>query len=410
MSKIRIKNFGPIKEGFKDADGNEWMDVKKVTVFIGNQGSGKSTVAKVISTVTWIEKALNRGDFDTFHLTKVDFFELFEYQRIHSYFKEDTVIEYLGDRASIKFDNRHAHPWFELREGSNYITPQIMYVPAERNFLSTVQNAFDVKGLPGSLSEFAEQVKKAQFALNGSKLDLPISDLQFRYDKRKDESYLVGKSYEINLLEASSGYQSIIPLYLVTKFLSDYISKGSKTLREQLSPSQSVRRNAEITQINLDDTLSDKERQKKINSVDFKFLSKCLINIVEEPEQNLFPSSQQQLLNSLLEFNNMHEGNKLLMTTHSPYLINYLTLAVEAGSLNGKIESDKVKEEVHKIVPLNSTIDSHDLVIYEFDETDGTIKILGNYRGLPSDENKLNDELGEGNELFAKLLEIGQKL
>ncbi len=57
MSKIRIKNFGPIKEGFKEADGNEWMDVKKVTVFIGNQGSGKSTVAKVISTLTWMEKS-----------------------------------------------------------------------------------------------------------------------------------------------------------------------------------------------------------------------------------------------------------------------------------------------------------------------------------------------------------------
>ncbi len=62
MSKIRIKNFGPIKEGFTETlpDGtvSEWMDVKKVTVFIGNQGSGKSTVAKLISTLSWIEKAL----------------------------------------------------------------------------------------------------------------------------------------------------------------------------------------------------------------------------------------------------------------------------------------------------------------------------------------------------------------
>ena len=66
MSKIRIKNFGPIKEGYKESlpNGtiNEWMDVKKVTVFIGNQGSGKSTVAKAISTLTWMEKALSRGD------------------------------------------------------------------------------------------------------------------------------------------------------------------------------------------------------------------------------------------------------------------------------------------------------------------------------------------------------------
>ena len=58
MSKIRIRNFGPIKDGFKENSG--WMDVNKLTVFIGGQGSGKSTVAKLISTFTWMEKALVR--------------------------------------------------------------------------------------------------------------------------------------------------------------------------------------------------------------------------------------------------------------------------------------------------------------------------------------------------------------
>ena len=37
MSKIKIKDFGPIKEGYLEAGG--WMDIKKVTVFIGNQAS-----------------------------------------------------------------------------------------------------------------------------------------------------------------------------------------------------------------------------------------------------------------------------------------------------------------------------------------------------------------------------------
>ena len=47
MSRIKIKNFGPIREGFLENEG--WMDVKKVTVLIGDQGTGKSTVAKLIS-------------------------------------------------------------------------------------------------------------------------------------------------------------------------------------------------------------------------------------------------------------------------------------------------------------------------------------------------------------------------
>ena len=59
MSRIKIQDFGPIKKGCLENDG--WIDLKKVTVFIGNQGSGKSTVAKLISTFIWIEKALVRG-------------------------------------------------------------------------------------------------------------------------------------------------------------------------------------------------------------------------------------------------------------------------------------------------------------------------------------------------------------
>lgn len=61
MARIRIKNFGPIRQGRLDNDG--WLDIKNVSVFIGNQGSGKSCVAKLISTFMWIEKALVRSDY-----------------------------------------------------------------------------------------------------------------------------------------------------------------------------------------------------------------------------------------------------------------------------------------------------------------------------------------------------------
>jgi predicted ATPase len=44
MSRIKIKNFGPIIDGNQTNDG--WIDIKKVTLFIGNQGSGKSTDCK----------------------------------------------------------------------------------------------------------------------------------------------------------------------------------------------------------------------------------------------------------------------------------------------------------------------------------------------------------------------------
>ena len=51
-------------------------------------------------------------------------------------------------------------------------------------------------------------------------------------------------------------------------------------------------------------------------------------------------------------------------------------------------------------------MDGADLAIYELDEKTGTVKLLGNYHGLPSDENVLNNNLAEANMLFSQLLDI----
>jgi len=102
MSKIKIKNFGPVKNGFQDNGG--WLDINKVTVFVGNQGSGKSTVAKLISTFTWIEKALVRGDYDQKWFERKNRLKngFLPYHRLENYLKSDTYIEYQGDAYYTK--------------------------------------------------------------------------------------------------------------------------------------------------------------------------------------------------------------------------------------------------------------------------------------------------------------------
>ena len=45
MTSIKIKNFGPIIEGYTENDG--FINIDKVMIFIGGQGSGKSTVVKL---------------------------------------------------------------------------------------------------------------------------------------------------------------------------------------------------------------------------------------------------------------------------------------------------------------------------------------------------------------------------
>lgn len=403
MSRVRIKNFGPIKEGNIDNDG--WIDIEKVTIFIGNQGSGKSTVAKVISTLTWIEKALNRGDIEI--QTINDFQRYFKYQRLEDYFREETIIEYVGKRFSITHDIKKIGDIVKPIDHPNYIVPKIMYIPAERNFLTTVRNAYDVKGLPDTLVEFAEELKHAQIKTTGKEIKLPIKGYKYKYDDNKQESYVVGIDHEINLLAASSGFQSSIPLYLVSDNLANIISNGNDSFSENFSVSQRLKMNSEISQIMIDDNIEDAQKNDAVKNIKAKYQNKCFINIVEEPEQNLFPSSQRHVFNALLTYNNVNIGNKLIITTHSPYIINYVTLAVEANSLLKKINNDdNLIKQLIDVVPKTAAVNSYDLAIYQFDEQRGIIEKLDNYKGLPSDKNYLNESLEESNELFSRLLDI----
>jgi len=176
MSKIRIKNFGPIKKGFvsdENPDCEGFMDIRKVTVLTGNQGSGKSTLAKLVSTIMWIEKALNRGELRNRLINFDAFKHLCKYQKIENYISEETEIEYHGDLYSVLI-NSPKPPVIQEIEGEIYIVPKIMYVSAERNFLSAIESAFNVTGLPDHLADFAEEFKRAQIELKGAKVELPI--------------------------------------------------------------------------------------------------------------------------------------------------------------------------------------------------------------------------------------------
>ncbi|KEQ31536.1 hypothetical protein N180_11055 [Pedobacter antarcticus 4BY] len=405
MSKLKISDFGPIKNGYQQDDG--WFDIKKVTVFIGNQGSGKSTVAKLYSTISWIEKALVRGDIrEKDILKKGQFITYCSYQNIGDYFKPNTVIEYKGRAFHLSYKNEEVT--ILKNEKNGYSFPKIMYVPAERNFISAVRNVKNLKGLSSTIYTFSDEFIKAVEELRGP-LDLPINNVKFEYQKLNELSSIVGEDYKIRLSTASSGFQSFVPLYIVSKYLAETLKNRNSHAVRELSIEEENRIKSEIEQILSNENLSDEVKQASLEYLSSRFSYSCFINIVEEPEQNLFPSSQQHILNSLLGFNNLNRANQLVMTTHSPYLINYLTLAVKAGIIKNNL-SDNAISRLDEIVPIGSTIFADDLIVYELNELEGSIAKLETYKGLPSDENKLNEELGESNELYARLLEIQKGL
>ena len=422
MSKIRIKNFGPIKEGCLENDG--WMDVKKVTVFIGNQGSGKSTVAKVFSTMAWIEKAMVKGILGQEELNPYKrFLKQLEYQRITKYITNETIIEYSGNAFSFSFVNGSFKVY--KSDGNGYFLPKIMYVPAERNFLSVVDRPDKLKNLPSTLYTFNDEYDLAK-NLYADGIELPINNAKFEYDKLNKLAHIgaMDGSFHIRLSEASSGFQSTVPLYLVTKFLSDSLNKEEDLSIKEQSLEDQKKLEKEMKLIMEDTQITPEIRQLYLRQISAKRKPSCFLNIVEEPEQNLFPSSQRRILNELLKYANATDGNQLIVTTHSPYIINYLSIALQGKYLWKKINSSKGTaitaakfglsenpfKRLNQIVPEDSLVSISDTIVFEFDDKKGKISRLSSDEGIPSDMNYLNQSIREGNMLFDALLEIEEEI
>lgn len=120
----------------------------------------------------------------------------------------------------------------------DYPLPQIVYVPAERNFIANLRTPKALKQISSSLSEFTTEFYNAGNAMKGAML-FPINDeVYVEYNKQNDIFYIKGKDYRIKLTEASSGFQSLVPLYLVSWFRSDSVKKESENTKELMSSAE----------------------------------------------------------------------------------------------------------------------------------------------------------------------------
>lgn len=400
MAKLKIKNIGPIKN--TDSIENGYISFEGVTLFIGNQGTGKSTISKIYSTLSWIEKALVRGDFKINYISQYNRFKKqLAYQNIGNYLKDNSYIEYIGKAFTIIYKNGKVEITENL--GEEYLFPKIMYVPAERNFVSTVDRPDLVKRLPLPLYTFLEEYEYSKQNLSET-INLPIGNLKFEYRKSNKKSWLIGDDYRIDLLEASSGYQSLVPLFLVTNSLSKIISNEVNSSFKERSVADENKIRTQIDKIFSNENISEDIRRLLLEKLSSRARYSSFINVVEEPEQNLYPTSQKSVLFSLLSSKNKNVLNKLVITTHSPYVINYLTLAIKAFLIKSGLDEYNL-ERLNKIVPLEATINPEIVNIYQLNEV-GVVSKLDNYKGLPSDENFLNEFLSAFNDDFVHLLEI----
>ena len=430
MSRIKIKSFGPIRDGF--VDNNGWMDIEKVTVFIGDQGSGKSTVAKLISIFSWMEKSIVRNLHLLNQLNAEIFKNICSQQEIFEYFSEDTYLSYKGDACDFEYDEKRKSLKAKINDigYSSYVLPKIQYVSAARNLLTILYN-ISLQQIPdknGNIIDLSSNIPVMVKVLNIEYMkalevfakdgfSLPVNDTSVYYQNHN--TYIVAKGNRVSMASASSGIQSITPLLLVSHYLLNEVSKDFyekvKTIDNNLKSriendfdNESAELSEKFKQIYSfgRGILTKKEDEALLNEKLKKYIPSSLINIVEEPEQNLFPTSQQKVINYLLEYNNAIDSNKLIITTHSPYIIGYLSLAIKANELYQKAPKEEVISQINEIVPRKSAVSHQDVVIYELDEKDGSIRRLDNYKGIPSSKNYLNRELAEKNELYSQLLDI----
>lgn len=349
MKKLYIKNFGPISKGFTDSD-DGFFDISKLSIFIGEQGAGKSSVAKLISLFSWLEKQNQKSDKNVTLLDGTVFAEKYlKYHRIDSYLRFDTEIKYIHDNFSITFCKN------QLRiENKNieYIRPKVLYIPAERSFCTALTNPYKVPGLPPSVIDFLSDYYDAVKAQNGNKIMLPLNGYEFRFSEAENMAYISDKNndYEIKVEDASSGLQSLTPMYVTINHYLEQINHDINERQNELNLFQIVA----LKQLSEKKEFSSEEIKKEQK----KIINSNLICIIEEPEQNLFPSSQYDIIMNLLKgFSNLTD-NTLIITTHSPYILETINNSIYADTLT------KNNKDTRKYISLEQQISFDNISAY----------------------------------------------
>ena len=406
MTTIKIRNIGPIKEV-------EEITLNRVNVFMGPQSSGKSTIAKIISYCTWLEKEMATSHLaKEYALTTRFKDELESFHKIKGYFRADSYIRYQSDVVEIIWSGDRCYP--KLINRLAYQRSKIAYIPSERNMVILPEARRVELGSTNVRSFLFDW-----FTARETCTDLPILDLgvNYRYVEAKEEDHIQGgegdSAYDILLSNASSGLQSLTPLLVMIEYLTKWIYEEERLSFEQESKRKETafilmreillgRRPNQLTSFSDQDDLKsflnklldekDPDATKLFNEYSKHITSLLKTHnsqfIIEEPEMNLFPETQRDLVYHLLNKCLERDGNRLTITTHSHYILYALNNCMMAGLVYDKID-EELKERL-KCGPYR--VDSSYVSIYEI--RDGVVKQIQREDGLIQD-NYFDQQMGE---------------
>ncbi|MEO6230973.1 MAG: AAA family ATPase [Ferruginibacter sp.] len=383
--KLTIRNFGPIEDMS--------FEFKKINIFIGDQGTGKSTVAKVMVA---IKNCIFREIFDLPEIDNLDketqqFNEHLNLVGLNTFLKTDSFISYkcsdyeFGLKDSKVSINKNITPAESLRYNFNYIV-------AERNMVHVLADSLyallEVKAeLPKLFLRFGNKYQSSR----KNKSEFNYSDIlgiKFMHKDNKDY-VLTPDGSLINLSDTSSGIQGCVALLVVVdNIMSEILPSG----RSQ-----------------------------------YYLLNKNLrLLVIEEPELNCFPETQNKLLKYIIESNKISDilpvfsesddpenpnvdlienyenelKNQLFITTHSPYILTSLNNLMYAYEV-GKNEP----EEVSKIIDKKYWINPEEVSAYRLLK-DGTCENIIDKEEKLIKAEKIDEVSGFLNEQFDALLKI----
>lgn len=418
MAHIVIKNVGPIKKAE--------LDLNKINVFMGPQSSGKSTIAKIISYCSWYEKNV----ILTSKLTKDFYKELLEFHNLEdNYFSETSYIEYKSNNIHIIFpgkDVKKLEVKVSVSIDNVFKNEKIEYIPAERNFVTIPGIGKYNESRNNVLSFLYDWFEAKREIIKEKTFIYPIKSLNqnaYYYNQEEDsDNIIIENGTEIKLRNASSGIMSVTPLVIAFDYMlhTIYLKKRIKSPFEVINIQSKIDNYDETTKerikklvdgienlrsyLNKDLPLSFDEQdidkmQNDLNKAlgfdsDYNY-SKV---IIEEPELNLFPDTQKDLIYYMLSVLNQEEReHQLVLTTHSPYILFSLNNCMMGGLVKDKIPEDKRNE----FESFHSWIDPKKVSIYEIH--DGGLMPIQDEDGIIED-NYLNKAYKENSAEYLSLL------
>lgn len=383
---IIIKNFGPLKEVEID-------DIKPLTVFIGKSAGGKSIIMKVIVLMRYIYKMVNiRSYLKNAKITRSPFklrFNSLLHDGLKGMITAQTEIYYTveinGNKYTLKYTNRGLQSDINIPD-KDLIFFKEAYVSGMRSLIPIwASKAVSVKGenLGFFFHETFNDFNDATDVIKEQKLEYLNLKMKVRKSGNRPKLFTIeslqNDAVPIELRYASSGIQTSAPLVAIVHYFAQEFSFKDAFQRSVLN------------YLYKQDLLT-----KFTPGINRNKLGMYVHIHIEEVELSLAPEDQRAFMSNLVEevFHKNKKDRKLglMVSTHSPYIVNHLNVLLRAGYFEKArenypfLEKDDIavyRVNEGKIISLMATDnDTGEYVINALDMSDTMERIFEEYESM----------------------------